>query len=109
MASSLLRVISRRKLADITFRFYAAADVTVWREKLPGVIAAVTGLSLLTFSPEIVLSLSVSVPLVAQVAGSQFQLGVNLNNATITSLAIDMMSPALLIPCTIAASDRPLR
>jgi hypothetical protein len=82
-------------LVNITFRLYAAADVTVWRAKPPGGIGVIVGLPLLTFAPEIVLSLSVVVPLVAQVSGTQFQLGVNLNNATITSLTVDMVSPAL--------------
>ena len=93
-AKSTLRPNSQG-LVNLTFRLYAAGSVTVWRATPPGGVRGVTGLPLLSFAPEIVLSLSVVVPLVAQVAGTQFQLGVNLNNATITSLTVDMVSPEL--------------
>ena len=65
----------------------------MWRTKPVGSVAVVAGLPLASFAPEIVLSLYATVPLVAQVAGSQFQLGVNLLNVTITSLVADMVTP----------------
>jgi hypothetical protein len=78
----------------LTFRLYAAASVAVFRARTPGSINVTKG-PLEKFAPEIVLSLSADVPLVAQVVGTQFRLGANLNSTTILSLAVDMVSPAL--------------
>ena len=80
---------------DITFRFASVATISVWRVAPAGGIVAATGIPISSTSTEIVLSLRVIVPLVAQVAGTQFQLGVNLTAATVVSLTADRVSPPL--------------
>jgi hypothetical protein len=70
-------------IVHLAFRFYADATVTA-----PDA----------TFSPQIVLSSSVDVPLVAQVVGDQFQLGVNLSLATITAFSLELLTPSLPTP-----------
>jgi hypothetical protein len=72
-----------------SIRFYADATVTASRTTGP------VSLPIATFSPEIVLSTAIDVPLVAQVVGDQFQLGINLALASITSFSVDLLTPSL--------------
>jgi hypothetical protein len=76
-------------IITLTFRFYADATVTAWSG--PSRFAV----PLASFSPEIVLSCSVSVPMVAQVVGAQFQLGANLSLANVSSFSLDLLRPSL--------------
>lgn len=80
-----------QQIVSVTFRLYADASVFVFKRQFPPVPIA-------TFDPAIVLSLSVVAPIVAQIVGNQFQLGVNLLAASITSLTLDMVDPALPPP-----------
>lgn len=76
-------------IIHLTVRLYADATVSAWRTTGP------PSLPIATFTPEIVLSTTIDLPLVAQVVGDQFQLGVNLAIASVTSFSVDLFSPSL--------------
>lgn len=73
----------------LSVRFYGDATVTAWKT------SSSPSLPVATFSPEIVVSTVLDLPLIAQVVGDQFQFGIGLTSVTVQSFSLDLLTPSL--------------